>query len=516
MKLESFNTILSDYTSKYNKIKKEDYLAEGKFPIIDQGQKFVGGYTDDGNLITDIEKELIIFGDHTKILKFIDFPIAIGADGVKVLHVNKEKADPRYIYYFLKSVKLTDAGYSRHFKFLKEIKIPVPENIDEQIKIARLLNHVEKLIAQRKESIKLLDKLLESKFYEMFGDPVKNEKQWELVPLSQLGSLDRGVSKHRPRNAPELLGGEYPLIQTGEVSNSGLYITNFTNTYSELGLKQSKIWIEGTLLITIAANIAQTSILTFKACFPDSIVGFVSIKKESNPIFIHYLFRFFQAILEKNAPQSAQKNINLELLRNLLVPKPGINLQDKFASTVEYVYNLKKEHETSLKELENMFGALSQSIFNGDLIQNGEKEENDVKKKSEEVMEQDNLEQYSKSIDFDKEKVDITNMSFEEYYKIPGEVTFKNEKWITFFLNDDLLYQFLLKDNFKDTSFTLSDIETRLHDFFYHTCDMDFDNERWKQIIFKFLEANPPLIEQIFDQVDKIIKLKLTDEAFKA
>src|SRR5690606_38147340 len=98
---------------------------------------------------------------------------------------------------------------------------------------------------------------------------------WEHVPLCELGNLDRGVSKHRPRNEPALLGGPYPLVQTGDVANSEGYIQNHLSTYTELGLKQSKLWPAGTLCITIAANIANTGILTYDACFPDSVVGFV-------------------------------------------------------------------------------------------------------------------------------------------------------------------------------------------------------------------------------------------------
>lgn len=251
-------------------------------------------------------------------------------------------------------------------KSLEDLKIPrIP--IDIQIQIANILTKAENLIAQRKESIRLLDEYLKSTFLEMFGDPVRNEKGWEMVSLSRLGSLDRGVSKNRPRNAPELLGGKYPLIQTGEVSNSGLYIKTFTNTYSDLGLKQSKLWKKGTLLITIAANIAQTSILTFDACFPDSIVGFKVDVKEANTIYIHFLFGFFQKILEMNAPQSAQKNINLGILRELQVPKPTLALQNQFAQIVEKTESLKTQYQQSLQELENLYGSLSQRAFRGQL-----------------------------------------------------------------------------------------------------------------------------------------------------
>ncbi len=246
MKLESFNTILSDCTSKYNKIKKEDYLPEGQFPIIDQGQKFIGGYTDDGGLITDIEKELIIFGDHTKILKFIDFPIAIGADGVKVLHVNKEKADPRYIYYFLRSVKLTDAGYSRHFKFLKEIKIPVPENIDDQIKIARILKHVEILITQRKESINLLDEMLRSTFFEMFGDPINGNK-FERKPFKEVSVVRQGLQIPISLRKTEAGENRLPYI-TNQFINGGKIAEFIENP------KQSVICKNDDVLMTRTGN----------------------------------------------------------------------------------------------------------------------------------------------------------------------------------------------------------------------------------------------------------------------
>lgn len=149
----------------------------------------------------------------------------------------------------------------------------------------------------------------------MFGDPVSNSKHLPLKTLPQLGTFGRGVSKYRPRNAPELLNGPYPLIQTGDIANSELYIKNYNNTYSEVGLKQSKMWDKGTLCITIAANIAKTAILQFDACFPDSVVGFNGNNLIDN-IFVHYWFSFFQEILENQAPESAQKILILKSCQN--------------------------------------------------------------------------------------------------------------------------------------------------------------------------------------------------------
>ena len=216
---------------------------------------------------------------------------------------------------------------------MRKMEISLPP-LEEQRKIAAVLDKVSDLIAKRRQQLDKLDELVKSRFVEMFGDPVTNSFNLPLSSLSQLGKFGRGVSKHRPRNAPELLGGKYPLIQTGEIANSDLYILSYQNTYSELGFKQSKMWKAGTLCITIAANIAKTAILTFDACFPDSVVGF-SANDKTNNIFIHYWFSFFQQILESQAPESAQKNINLQILSDLKIIVPPIELQNQFAAFVK-------------------------------------------------------------------------------------------------------------------------------------------------------------------------------------
>ena len=174
------------------------------------------------------------------------------------------------------------------------MEIPIPNKEEQEIIVLRL-NKLNQCISLRKQQLKKLDELVKSRFIEMFGDPVNNSEGLPELTLPELGEFGRGVSKHRPRNDPKLLGGKYPLIQTGEVANSNLYITEYESTYSELGFKQSKLWQKGTLCITIAANIAKTAILTFDACFPDSVVGFKANNKTNN-IFINYWFSFFQAI----------------------------------------------------------------------------------------------------------------------------------------------------------------------------------------------------------------------------
>ena len=284
------------------------------------------------------------------------------------LQLTNESVLPDYLYYYLVSkkdfVNYIGRGVAQNninLKILRNMEIPIP-NKEEQERIVLRLNKLNQCISLRKQQLKKLDELVKSRFIEMFGDPVNNSKGLPELTLPELGEFGRGVSKHRPRNDPKLLGGKYPLIQTGEVANSNLYITEYESTYSELGFKQSKLWQKGTLCITIAANIAKTAILTFDACFPDSVVGFKANDKTNN-IFIHYWFSFFQAILEAQAPESAQKNINLKTLSELKIIIPTIDLQNQFAEFVEQTDKLKFEVKEALKKLETLKKSLMQQYF---------------------------------------------------------------------------------------------------------------------------------------------------------
>lgn len=289
-------------------------------------------------------------------------------DVISLIGIDKDKWYKPYLCKLLLSKKDYFNSQARGAT-IKGIKIDVVANIDvpeidyaTQRKVAATLNKIDTLIVLRKQQLEKLDELIKARFVEMFGDPVKNTMDWEIKPLSELGELNRGVSKARPRNSPELLGGPYPLIQTGEVANAKTYITSFNSTYSEKGLAQSKMWPKGTLCITIAANIAQTSILTFDACFPDSVVGFIS-RNMTNELFIHYWFSFFQKILDEQAPQVAQKNINLKILSELIVIVPPLSLQNRFAAFVERVDQQKQTIQQSLEKLELMKKALMQEYF---------------------------------------------------------------------------------------------------------------------------------------------------------
>ena len=269
--------------------------------------------------------------------------VSVASTGFCILDC-KDNVDTRFVFNFCKSQAFIDAMVSQATgasypavsdRIIRSALIPA-YSYKQQCDISNILDTIQVIIYKRKEELQKLDELIKARFVEMFGDPVSNSFGFLESTLPELGEFGRGVSKHRPRNDPKLLGGKYPLIQTGDVAAAELYIKDYSSTYSELGLSQSKMWDKGTLCITIAANIAKTAILTFDACFPDSVVGFKANEKTSN-IFMHYWFSIFQEILESQAPESAQKNINLKILSELKVITPNKALQDEFEMFVTQV-----------------------------------------------------------------------------------------------------------------------------------------------------------------------------------
>lgn len=303
-----------------------------------------------------------------------DFPESNCNQAIAILRFDTERLYPRFLLHWLTTQnamsqisekKVTATISNLSLGQIKELQIPLPP-LPEQKRIAAVLDKADSIRRKRQQAIKLADEFLRAVFLEMFGDPVGNPKGWDIQKFSAVGTLDRGKSKHRPRNDPKLLGGKHPLIQTGDVANSQGYITEYKTTYSELGLQQSKKWNAGTLCITIAANIAKTGILTFDACFPDSVVGFIPNEKVTVEYIQHWL-GFLQKSLEASAPESAQKNINLEILRALDLPIPSIEIQHKFSGIVNQVLALNSKNSIHSNEIENLSASLSQKAFSGQL-----------------------------------------------------------------------------------------------------------------------------------------------------
>ena len=155
--------------------------------------------------------------------------------------------------------------------------------------------------------------------------------RWKAHKLDRLGSVNRGRSRHRPRNDPSLYGGEYPFFQTGDIKTANLYLSHYSQTYNEKGLSQSKQWEPGTLCITIAANIADTAILGIRGCFPDSVIGFISDPMKADVRFIKYYIDFIKLDMQQVSHGTTQDNLSLEKLLSFdfVVPDIEETTQDR-------------------------------------------------------------------------------------------------------------------------------------------------------------------------------------------
>ena len=205
-----------------------------------------------------------------------------------------------------------------------------------------------------------------------FVPPYAIPSSWRWLRLPEIGDLDRGKSRHRPRNDPKLFGGPYPFVQTGDVRAADRLLTEFSTTYSEFGLEQSRLWPIGTVCITIAANIAETAILGIEACFPDSVVGFLPDADRVSGEFVEFFIRTMQSELEAFAPATAQKNINLNVLSSVRVPMPPLEEQAEIVRRIESAFGwldrMAADHAAAARLLPKLDAAILAKAFQGKLV----------------------------------------------------------------------------------------------------------------------------------------------------
>lgn len=197
--------------------------------------------------------------------------------------------------------------------------------------------------------------------------PFEIPKGWEWCRMGEAGIFQRGKSKNRPRNDPRLFdGGDIPFVQTGDVARSkrtGFQIETCTGYYNQVGLAQSRLWPKGTMCITIAANIAETGFLTFPACIPDSVVGFTPALVGKTPQFLRMFIELTRTAIEKFAPATAQKNINLEIIGELMLPLPPLAEQDAIVERVEALMTTCRTLETEIEHSRTHAAHLLQAVL---------------------------------------------------------------------------------------------------------------------------------------------------------
>lgn len=366
----AFSDILEDLTSSVTKVKKDEYSFIGEYSIIDQGKEFIAGYYNSNQGISSSGPH-IVFGDHTRIFKYVDFPILLGADGTKLLAAKISDVNMKYLYYFFNTLSLPNDGYSRHFKYLKQVVIPLP-NIQYQNKIANILDQAQRLIDKRKEQIALLDDLIQSVFYDMFGDPGLNSKEWECGRISDIiVKTQYGTSTKANENE-----GEYAVLRMNNITYRGNWDLRALK-YIDLDEKDRKKYLvyKGEVLFNRTNSkelVGKTAV--YKREEPMAYAGYlvkaIPNNRANGQFIASYMnTKYIKSLLFNMAKNIVgMANINAEEFKSIKVYIPPIELQNHFAEMVENIEKQKELLNKSLAELETNFHSLMQRAFRGELV----------------------------------------------------------------------------------------------------------------------------------------------------
>ena len=364
--MASFDEVLKDCTKLGTKIPTSEYLENGKYPIIDQGQNDIAGYYDsDDGLFEDVPT--IVFGDHTRIVKYIDKPCFLGADGVKLLCPVSKDTNCKYLFYQLAHAGIPNTGYNRHFKWVKALNFKIPSS-DEQNHVVEVLDKVTELISLRKQQLARLDELVKARFVEMFGDAKLNPYDFPCNSLSEyilfLTSGSRGWSQYFTDS------GEY-FITIKNVKNCRITLQDvqYVIPPDNAEAKRTKVQ-ENDLLISITADLGRTGVVPKEiakhGAYINQHLTCIRLNLEKvNPIYVAYYMESDagkEQFASKN--QSAVKaGLNFNAINSLKLIVPPLSLQNDFAAFVERVDQQKQTVQQSLEKLELMKKALMQEYF---------------------------------------------------------------------------------------------------------------------------------------------------------
>ena len=342
-----------------NKIASQDFKPSGRFPIVSQEEAFISGYWDNPEDVFHIDGPVVIFGDHSRHIKYVDFDFVIGADGVKIL-APVEDIDTKYLYYYLKSQPIQSLGYSRHYKVLKEKYVPVL-SLAEQQRIVVELDLLSRVIELKNAQIRTLDELAQSIFYEMFGDPVSNEKVWDTLKMKVVAP-QKGYSGNIPMHNGKqwLLNLDMVESQTGQILEKVLLppseIGNSTTTFNEENVLYSKL----------RPYLNKVVIPDEPGYCTSELVPLLPDKEKLNRVFLAYLLRskFFVEYINTRVAGAKMPRVSMSDFRDFDVILPHYTLQESFAGRMLSIENQKRIIKNSMLAAKDLLASRMDKYFN--------------------------------------------------------------------------------------------------------------------------------------------------------
>lgn len=361
----SFPDVVYDITGGNKKIQKKAFLTEGDLPVVDQGQKLVAGYTNKKNVFRG-NLPIILFGDHTRTFKYIDFPFALGADGVKALQPIK-CLNPKFVYFYCLSLNIPSKGYSRHYSLLKQKEIPIPP-LSEQRRIVEIIEQADHLRKMRQEANKRAERILSALFIKMFGDPATNPKGGPVVPISEI------VVAPERKNPGQYPDKPFKYIDIAGVNGHTGVITEVKSLVgAEAPSRARQVVVENDVIVsTVRPYLRATAIVPKEYNNQICSTGFCVLRARAGIGFgfLYALTRlqWFTDQLNSRARGASYPAVSDQDILSLRVPVPNDeNIMKKFDLCLLDILSLNDKKATSFKKISCLFDIILCRAFSGDL-----------------------------------------------------------------------------------------------------------------------------------------------------
>lgn len=362
-----FSDAVTDATGGNVKVQRKDYLRSGLLPVIDQGQDAIAGYTDDAEAAYQGELPVILFGDHTRAFKYADAPFALGADGVKVL-APKQGFNAKFLFYYFQSCGIPSRGYSRHFKYLREISVPY-FTPSEQYRVVELLDQVDALRRLCGEADAKVARILPALFLKMFGDPVDNPLQW---PTGTLGSFG-GSARYGLGQPPNLSEAGLPLLRATNIDAGNILEKNLVFVAKEdVPISRSAL-LSANEVIVVRSGAYTGDVAQVTDRWAGSVAGYdlvVTPPPGWTGEFVEQMLltAFVQrGYFESQKGRAGQPHLNSAQVEATPVFRPTGLLQEEFSKRVRAIRKLRDECQTAAERVESLFGSSLQRAFSGQL-----------------------------------------------------------------------------------------------------------------------------------------------------
>lgn len=369
----------------YIKIKSSEYNDDGLYPVIDQSEKYISGYINDSNSLYKGNLPIIIFGDHTRNIKYVDSEFAVGADGTKILHPIKQLYS-KFYYYYLKALTIPNLGYSRHYSILRRVNVPLPP-LEEQKRISGKLdtlfgqlNTIQKAFERIPELIKnfrqqVLTFAVTGKLTEKWRKG-KTLDKWENKSIGSLFKVQTGSTPHRENNAYYDFG-KIPWIKSGEVKNTLIFNSNEYITELAIQETNAKIYPINTILIAMygeGKTRGQVGLLKIPAASNQAVAALVN-DKGYDIITIKYVFFFCLSQynnIRNQAKGGNQPNLNLTTIKKWEIPLPPQKEQEEIVRIIDSIFKkletIEQQYNVLKTKIEKLPQVLLNKAFSGELV----------------------------------------------------------------------------------------------------------------------------------------------------